>query len=151
MLADGWRVDGMIESPESWGTGWHHWDVLPDGTLMIAIAEAADPTAKGAMHAAVARAALAAHSGYRHTPAQLIQRVSDTLWQTNTGEQLVSMIYAHLDPESGDGLELRGDVRVDARGERASLHWDPRGRHGDSLPKLRPRRALAADEDGRKS
>ena len=103
-LADGWRVDGMIESPESWATGWHHWDVLPDGTLMLAIAEAADPTAKGAMHAAVARAALAAHSGYRHTPAQLIQRVSDTLWQTNTGEQLVSLIYAHLDPESGDGV-----------------------------------------------
>ncbi len=103
-LADGWRVDGMIESPESWATGWHHWDVLPDGTLMLAIAEAADPTAKGAMHATVARTALAAHSGYRHTPAQLIQRVSDTLWQTNTGEQLVSLIYAHLDPESGDGV-----------------------------------------------
>jgi phosphoserine phosphatase RsbU/P len=103
-LAEGWRVDGMLESPEPWATGWHHWDVLPDGTLMLAIAEATDPTAKGAMHAAVARAALAAHSGYRHTPAQLIQRVSDTLWQTNTGEQLVSLIYAHLDPETGDGV-----------------------------------------------
>ena len=103
-LAEGWRVDGTIESKESWATGWHHWDVLPDGTLMIAIAEATDPTATGAMHAAVARAALAAHSGYRHTPAQLIQRVSDTLWQTNTGEQLVSLTYAHVDPETGDGI-----------------------------------------------
>ena len=104
VLAEGWRVDGMIESSESWATGWHHWDVLPDGTLMIAIAEATNRTTTGAMHAAVARAALAAHSGYRHTPAQLIQRVSDTLWQTNTGEQLVSLIYAHLDPETGDGI-----------------------------------------------
>ncbi|MDA7874919.1 SpoIIE family protein phosphatase [Rhodopirellula sp.] len=103
-LAEGWRVDGMLESPESWATGWHHWDVLPDGSIMLAIAEASDPTAKGAMHAAIARAALAAHSGYRHTPAQLIQRVSDTLWQTNTGEQLVSLIYAHLDPETGEGV-----------------------------------------------
>lgn len=103
-LAEGWRVDGMIESSEPWATGWHHWDVLPDGTLMLAIAEATDPTATGAMHAAVARTALAAHSGYRHTPAQLIQRVSDTLWQTNTGEQLVSLTYAHLDPETGDGI-----------------------------------------------
>ena len=103
-LAEGWRVDGMIESSESWATGWHHWDVLPDGTLMIAIAEATNRTTTGAMHAAVARAALAAHSGYRHTPAQLIQRVSDTLWQTNTGEQLVSLTYAHLDPETGDGI-----------------------------------------------
>lgn len=104
VLAEGWRVDGMIESSESWATGWHHWDVLPDGTLMIAIAEATNRTTTGAMHAAVARAALAAHSGYRHTPAQLIQRVSDTLWQTNTGEQLVSLTYAHLDPETGDGI-----------------------------------------------
>ena len=104
VLADDWRVDGMIESPQAWATGWHHWDVLPDGTLMLAIAEAADSTAKGAMHAAIARAALTSHSGYRHTPAQLIQRVSDTLWQTNTGEQLVSLIYAHIDPDTGDGI-----------------------------------------------
>lgn len=103
-LAQGWHVDGMIESPETWATGWHHWDVLPDGTLMLAIAEAIDPSAKGAMHAAIARAAVASHAGYRHTPSQLIQRVSDTLWQTSTGEQLVSLIYAHLDPDTGDGV-----------------------------------------------
>ena len=46
-IADGWRVDGMIESPRPWATGWHSWDVLPDGTLMVALAEAADPTARG--------------------------------------------------------------------------------------------------------
>ena len=103
-LAQGWRVDGMIESSEAWATGWHHWDVLPDGTLMLAIAEATDPSAKGAMHAAIARAAMASHAGYRHTPLQLIQKVSDTLWQTSTGEQLVSLVYAHVDPETGDGV-----------------------------------------------
>ena len=26
VLADDWRVDGMIESPQVWATGWHHWD-----------------------------------------------------------------------------------------------------------------------------
>ncbi len=102
-LAEDWRADGMIESPRCWATGWHTWDVLPDGTLMLAIAEAEDSSAKGAMIAAIARAAFAAHTGYRHTPAQLIQRVSDTLWQTSTGEQLVSMLYARVDPESGEG------------------------------------------------
>ncbi len=102
-LADDWRVDGMIESPRPWATGWHAWDILPDGTLMLAIAEAVDSSAMGAMKATIARAALTAHAGYRHTPAQLLQRVSDTLWQTSTGEQLVSMLYARVDPETGEG------------------------------------------------
>ena len=102
-LADDWCVDGMIESPRPWATGWHAWDVLPDGTLMLAMAEAVDSSAMGAMKAAIARAALTAHTGYRHTPAQLLQRVSDTLWQTSTGEQLVSMLYARVDPETGEG------------------------------------------------
>lgn len=102
-LAAGWRVDGMIESPRPWATGWHMWDILPDGTLILAIAEAVDPSLIGAMNAAIARAALAAHTGYRHSPGQLLQRVSDTLWQTSTGEQLVSMLYLQVDPETGEG------------------------------------------------
>ena len=47
-VAEGWRVDGLIESPNDWATGWHVWDVLPDGTLMIAIAESVDRSVKGA-------------------------------------------------------------------------------------------------------
>lgn len=102
-LAEQWRVDGMLESPRRWATGWHTWDVLPDGTLMLAMAEAVDESAKGAMSAAIARAALVAHTGYQHTPAKLMQRISDTLWQTSTGEQLASLLYARIDPETGEG------------------------------------------------
>lgn len=102
-LADDWRVDGMVESPRAWATGWHAWDILPDGTLMLAVAEATDGSARGAMQATIARAALTAHTGYRHTPAELMQRVSDTLWQTSTGEQLVSLLYVRIDPETGEG------------------------------------------------
>ena len=57
-LAPGWRVDGMLESDQAWATGWHNWDVLPDGTMMIAIAEAEERSAAAAMTATVARAAL---------------------------------------------------------------------------------------------
>ena len=102
-LADGWLVDGMIESPKDWAIGWHTWDVLPDGTLMMAMAEAEDRSLAGAMAAATCRAALTAHTGYRHTARELMQRISDTLWQTNTGEQLVSLIYVRIDPETGEG------------------------------------------------
>ncbi|WP_161604418.1 SpoIIE family protein phosphatase [Roseiconus nitratireducens] len=102
-LAEGWSVDGMIESHNDWAVGWHAWDVLPDGSLMIALAQAEDCTASGAMVAAIARAALTAHCGYRHSLPQLMQRTNDTLWQTNTAEQLLGMLYARLDPDTGEG------------------------------------------------
>lgn len=110
-LAPGWFVDGMIESPNKWSIGWHAWDVLPDGSLMIAMAETTDQRAGGAMVAATARAALAAHCGYRHTPHQMLQRIGDTLWQTNTADQLVSLLYARIDPETGEGeIASAGDI-----------------------------------------
>ena len=110
-LAPGWKVDGMIESNNPWAVGWHCWDVLPDGTMMMAIAEADDQTSAGAMTAAVARAALAAHTGYRHTPQQIMQRISDTLWQTNSFDQLTSLMYAKIDPETGEGeLAVAGSI-----------------------------------------
>jgi hypothetical protein len=102
-LAKDWIVDGMIESPQAWATGWHAWDVLPDGSLMIAMAEALDASIKGAMSATIARAALTSHIGYRHSPSQLLQRVNDTLWQSSTCEQLVSMLYVRVDPQTGEG------------------------------------------------
>ncbi len=102
-LAKDWLVDGMIESPRSWATGWHTWDVLPDGSLMLAIGEAVDSSARGAMSATIARAAMTSHLGYRHSPSQLLQRVNDTLWQTSTCEQLISMLYVRVDPETGEG------------------------------------------------
>ncbi|MDV6033704.1 MAG: SpoIIE family protein phosphatase [Phycisphaera sp. RhM] len=103
VLAPGWLVDGMIESPHDWSTGWHMWDVLPDGSLILAMAETLDRRAGGAMIAATARAALTAHSGYQHTPQQMLQRIGDTLWETNTADQLVSLLYARINPETGEG------------------------------------------------
>ncbi len=138
-LAEGWRVDGMIESPHPWATGWHAWDVLPDGSLLLAMAEACDSTVMGAMSATIARAALTSHSGYRHTPRQLMQRVHDTLWNTSTAQQLVSMLYARIDPESGEGeVVSAGNITaliasrygyrpiVDGRGAPLTSHIDAR-------------------------
>lgn len=102
-LAQGWAVDGMIESNRDWTVGWHNWDVLPDGTLLIAMAQAEDDSLSGAMVAATARAAMTSHTGYRHNPSQVLQRVSDTLWETNTAEQLISLMYLRFDPDTGEG------------------------------------------------
>ncbi len=102
-LAPGIKVDGWTEAPTAWSTSWHAWDVLPDGTIAIALAEAASKEFDGAMIAATARAAFAAHSNYRHSAADMLRRINDTLWQTNTGDQLLSMQYIKLDPETGAG------------------------------------------------
>lgn len=102
-IAEGWKVDGMLESPHSVATGWHTWDILPDGTIMVAMAEAIDSDLRGSIGSVVARSALTAHSHYRHNPKQMLSRIADTLWQTNSGDQLMSMIYFHFDPETGDG------------------------------------------------
>lgn len=113
LVASGWRVDGLLESPRPWATGWHLWDILPDGTFMIVLAEAIEDSVKGAMTAALARAALTAHTGYRHKPADLLQRVSDTLWQSSTSEQLLSLLYARIDPFSGEGeVALAGSLEA---------------------------------------
>ncbi len=96
-------VDGWTESPRPWARSWHAWDVLPDGTIALAFAEASLREMDAAMIAATARAAFAAHSNYRHTAAEMLRRVSDSMWQTNTGDQLLSMLYVKLDPETGEG------------------------------------------------
>ncbi len=102
-LAPGWNVTGWTQTPLALSRSWFHWDVLPDGMLAIVLAEAHATGYDGAMIAATARAAWQAHSGYRHDPAQLLRRISDTLWSTNSGDQIVSMTYAQIDPATGDG------------------------------------------------
>lgn len=122
-LAPGILVDGWTESPRPWARSWHAWDVLPDGTISLAIAEASLSEMDGAMIAATARAAFAAHSHYRHSAAEMMQRISDSLWQTNTGDQLMSMLYIRLDPDTGEGeIASAGSIQsiiASSRGFRA--------------------------------
>ena len=112
-LAPGIVVDGWTESPRPWARSWHSWDVLPDGSIALAIAEANLKQMDAAMVAATARAAFAAHSNYRHSAMEMLRRISDSLWQTNTGDQLVSMLYIKLDPETGEGeLASAGSIQA---------------------------------------
>ncbi|WP_162276001.1 PP2C family protein-serine/threonine phosphatase [Roseimaritima ulvae] len=102
-LAEGWFVDGLTYTSAPLASTWHTWDILPNGTIALAVAQAHSDAADASMIAATARAAFQSHLGYRLSPKQVLQRVSDTLWQTNTGDQLVSLIYANIDPETGEG------------------------------------------------
>lgn len=118
-IAPKFFVDGWTESPRPWACSWHAWEILPDGTIALAFAEAEQSQLDGAMIAATARAAFAAHCHYRHSVTDMLARVSDSLWQTNTGDQIVSMLYAHLDPETGEGqIASAGSIQAIIAGSR---------------------------------
>jgi len=118
-IAPNYFVDGWTESPRPWACSWHAWEILPDGTIAIALAEAEQTQLDGAMIAATARAAFAGHCHYRHSVTDMLSRVSDSLWQTNTGDQIVSMLYAHLDPETGEGqIASAGSIQAIIAGSR---------------------------------
>src|SRR6056297_2747565 len=98
-LAKGWTADGWTEAAMPLAKSWFTWDILPDGTIAAVVAEACSQELDAAMIAATARAAFQSHSGYPLRPRQMLQRIADTLWQTNSGQQLVSLLYARIDPE----------------------------------------------------
>ena len=104
-------MSGWTEAPLALASSWFYWDVLPDGMLAMIIAEAHGEGYESAMVAATARAAWQAHCGYRHDPSQMLRRISDTMWQTNTGDQLLSCFYAQLNPETGEGsMSAAGNI-----------------------------------------
>lgn len=112
-LADDWRADGWLESDMPWVTGWHAWDILPDGTIMLAMADVDGGTMTDAMAAATARTSLQSHSSYRHNTADMLRRISDTMWQSNAIMSPISMLYLHLDPENGVGqYSTAGNIRA---------------------------------------
>lgn len=114
-LSPGWSVDGMVESPLSVAQSWHHWDVLPDGIIALAMCQfghAWNPAGSlvDTLDATVARAALQAHLGYRHTPQEAMTRIMHTLLQVRDGAiddsgcPNLSLLYAHIDPDTGHAV-----------------------------------------------
>lgn len=101
--ATGWSLSGWTDAPLALASSWFYWDILPDGMLALVVAEAHGQGYESAMIAATARSAWQAHCGYRHDPSQMLRRISDTLWQTNVGDQLLSCFYAQINPETGEG------------------------------------------------
>lgn len=155
-IAPGIIVDGWTESPRPWACSWHAWDVLPDGMVSLALAEAEPHQLDGALIAATARAAFSAHSHYRHSVTDMLLRVSDSLWQTNTGEQIVSLLYAQFNPDTGEGrIASAGKIHAIIAGERgfrpvcSGSQSDPLGssidgRYSDAEFRLQPGEVLVA-------
>ncbi|MEM6978342.1 MAG: sporulation stage II, protein E [Planctomycetota bacterium] len=121
-LAGDYLVDGWIDAPIEIAQSWHHWDVLPDGQLAIAMCETA-MRGRGAridvqdvLSGAMGMATLKAHAAYRHRPEDALWRMLDTLSQIDDhliddhGHFALSLIYGHVDPDTGEAdLATYGD------------------------------------------
>lgn len=104
-LLEQYDVAGWTQQADGVGGDFYDWNVLPDGRLAVAVADAQGKLVEAGLNAAALHAALKSHSGYRHSAADMLQRLNDTLWSASAGDQFASLVYALLHPEKGD-LEL---------------------------------------------
>lgn len=110
-LVEGYEVAGWMRPADDLGGGFYDWAVLPDGRLSLAVGAAEGGQFTGALGAASLHAAIKAHAAYRHSAAELLTRVNDTLWTASPGGERAGLAYAVLDPESGKlELALAGGV-----------------------------------------
>lgn len=97
-----WQVAAWTAQRDDVGGDFHDWFVLPDGCLAVALGDAQGRMFEAALTAAAVHTALKAHAGYRHTAAEMLQRVNETLWTASSGDQFASLFYARITPDSGE-------------------------------------------------
>jgi sigma-B regulation protein RsbU (phosphoserine phosphatase) len=117
-LLSGWQIAGWTSQRESLGGDFHDWFVLPDGALAIAVGDAQGKSLEASCTCATVQTALKSHACYRHTAAQMVARINETLWTASTGDQFASLFYGLLQPASGE-LEhaLAGHVQASILGD----------------------------------
>jgi sigma-B regulation protein RsbU (phosphoserine phosphatase) len=110
-LIEGYEVAGWTRHAHEIGGTFHDWSVLPDGRLALAVGDAAGHLAEAGLGAASLHAAIKAHAGYRHSAAEMLSRVNDTLYAASPGDQRAGLAYALVDPDRGQvELALAGGV-----------------------------------------
>lgn len=100
-LLDDYEVAGYSAGSSEPTGSFFDWTVLPDGRLALLAASSQESGLAGALAAASLQSAIRSHLNYPHTASQLLSRVSETLWTGSAGDQLASLVYAILDPETG--------------------------------------------------
>jgi serine phosphatase RsbU (regulator of sigma subunit) len=100
-LLDGWQVAGWTEQIAGVGGDFYDWSIHPDGRLCLALGDAHGAMLTAGLTAASLQAAVRSHGNYPHDARGMLQRLSETLWTTSTGDQLASLFYALIDLETG--------------------------------------------------
>jgi sigma-B regulation protein RsbU (phosphoserine phosphatase) len=121
-LVDGYEIAGWTQQADSVGGDFHDWSVLTDGRVSLAVGDADGELLEGALGAASLHCATKSHAGYRHSAAELLTRVNESLVTASPGDQRASLAYALLEPESGQiELALAGATAAIVTGPESRL------------------------------
>jgi hypothetical protein len=118
-LVEGYEVAGWTQPARGVSGSFHDWSVLPDGRLALAVGESAGSPIEAALGVVTLQAALKSHAGYRHSAAQMLARVNDTLYAASPGDQRAGLAYALVDADRGAmELALAGNISARFLGSR---------------------------------
>ncbi len=112
-LVDGWQVAGQLHSDDPLNGVVYDWCVLPDGRMAVAMGHAEGLQVEAGLTATALHTALKSHAAYPHDARQMLDRLNEVLWTCSTGNRFASLIYAIIDPESGE-LEYAAAGKVHA-------------------------------------
>lgn len=97
---DGWKLAGWTYRQGYLASTFHDWAVTPAGKLSVAIGQVVGPMLTAAMSLNNLRSLLSAHRDYRHSGVSLIAKLNEQVWCNSPGDEMASLIYALVDPET---------------------------------------------------
>lgn len=107
---DEWEVAGWTEPVGDLSAQFHDWCILPDGRLSLAVGSGQGCSVEAALNATTLQTALKAHGNYRHEADDMLSRVNETVWASSVGDQLGSLTYVLVNPET-NRLEIASSGR----------------------------------------
>jgi serine phosphatase RsbU (regulator of sigma subunit) len=100
-LVAGWDVAGGYDQADLSLADFYNWFVLEDGRLSLAAGGALSPGLPATLTSAVVQSLVQSHYGRLRDPAQLLAEIQQCLWATSAGDQLASMFYGIIEPDTG--------------------------------------------------
>jgi serine phosphatase RsbU (regulator of sigma subunit) len=97
----GWDLAAQTDQPGGCAGSFCDWLQFPDAALAIAIADANGVDGEAGFVAQAIRSAIRAHAMYQTCPAQLLNRVNQTLWCASGTDPFAAAMVGTVDPASG--------------------------------------------------
>ncbi len=97
---DGWKIAGWTYRQGYLASTFHDWAVTPAGNLSVSVGQVVGPMLTAAMSLNNLRSLISAHRDYRHSSFTLAAKLNEQIWCNSPGDELASLIYALVDPET---------------------------------------------------
>lgn len=112
-MVDELDMAGWTSQRDALGGDFFDWTMLNDGRIAISVGDAEGKSLEASLSMASVQSAAKSHAAYTHTPAQLLERINETIWTSSVGDQFASFGYGLIDTQKGDvQLSLAGSVQA---------------------------------------